>query len=465
MSYPQVVKIFATTQDPDFDCPWQARTPSSSTGSGVIIGARQILTGAHVVANATFLQVQKISAPEKLVARLTAVCHDCDLALLTVDDHDLASGLEPAVIGDLPDLRDKVSVVGFPVGGEEISITEGVVSRIEVQRYSHSQRHLLAVTVDAAINEGNSGGPVFKDGKVAGIAFQKMHSADNIGELVPGPMLRHFLAGIEAGKAADVPGLGLSTQNLENPRLRDHVGLTADETGVLVTTVEFGGSAWGVLKPGDALLSIDGLRIASNGTVRYRDRYRTRYDVVLCQRYVGDRIELEVLRDGKRSMMSLELAPLTHLVPRSTYDQPPTYFVWGGLVFQRLTRDFLTTWDKWWNKAPKEFLNYYYSGVRTLERQEIVILTQILADELTVGYEHLYNEGVASVNGTTPTDMNHFVRLVEAASGDVQIRTTSDGLIVLDAGEVRAAHSRILGRYHISRDRSPDLDPTRSSIS
>jgi S1-C subfamily serine protease len=457
MSYPQVVKIFATTQDPDFDCPWQARTPSSSTGSGVIIGPRQILTGAHVVANGTFLQVQKISAPDKLVARLTAVCHDCDLALLTVDDHDLTRGLEPAVIGELPDLRDKVSVVGFPVGGEEISITEGVVSRIEVQRYSHSQRHLLAVTVDAAINEGNSGGPVFKDGKVAGIAFQKLSGADNIGELVPAPMLKHFLAGIDAGKPPDVPGLGMTTQNLENPRLRRHVGLATDETGVLVTTVEYGGSAWGVLRPGDALLSIDGLRIANNGTVRFRDRYRTRYDVVLCQRYVGDRVDFQVLRDGERSVMSVELQPLVHLVPRSTYDRPPTYFVWGGLVFQRLTRDFLTTWDKWWNKAPKEFLNDYYSGVRTLERQEVIILTQILADEFNVGYEHLYNEGVASVNDTKPIDMAHFVRLIEAATGDVRIRTTSDGIIVLDADEVRAAHERILRHYHITRDRSPDL--------
>ena len=66
-------------------------------------------------------------------------------------------------------------------------------------------------------------------------------------------------------------------------------------------------------------------------------------------------------------------------------------------MFQPLTRDYLTTWDKWWNKAPKEFLNYYYLGYRTPQQHEVVILTQILADEINVGYAHLYNEAVATL--------------------------------------------------------------------
>src|SRR6185503_19511949 len=221
MAYPEVVRVFATTQDPDFDAPWQARTPSSSTGSGVVIGPGEILTGAHVIANATFIQVQKPSAPDKAVARVKAVSHDSDLALLeVVEPAGFLDDIKPAEVGDLPKLRDEVQVVGYPVGGEEISITEGVVSRIEVQRYSHSQRHLLAVTVDAAINAGNSGGPVFGDGKVVGIAFQKLTGVDNIGEMVPPPLIRAFLDGVAASKRPEIPALGIATQNLENPLLR-----------------------------------------------------------------------------------------------------------------------------------------------------------------------------------------------------------------------------------------------------
>ena len=84
MSFPQVVKIYATTQAPNFDCPWQADSPSASTGSGVIIAPGLILTGAHVVSHATFLQVQKYSDATKEIAELHAVCHEADLALLSV---------------------------------------------------------------------------------------------------------------------------------------------------------------------------------------------------------------------------------------------------------------------------------------------------------------------------------------------------------------------------------------------
>ena len=458
--------MFATSQDPDFDGPWQARTPSNSTGSAVVIGNRLLLTGAHVVANATFLQIQKVSHPDKAIARVKAVSHDCDLALLeVVEPADFLSDIEPAEVGDMPRLRDEVAVVGYPVGGEEISITEGVVSRIEVQRYSHSQRHLLAVTVDAAINAGNSGGPVFGNNKVVGIAFQKLTGVDNIGEMVPPPIIRAFLHGVEKGKRPEIPALGIITQNLENPLLRHQLGLGDNERGVVVLHVDHGGSADGVLEPRDVIMSIDGGAIANNGTVQYMGRHRTRYDVVLGHRYIGDQIKLDIKRNGRTKTVEVELTRWLPLVPRSRYDLPPQYFVYGGLVFQTLTRDYLTTWDKWWNKAPKEFLNYYYLGVRTAEQHEVVILTQILADEINVGYAHLYNEAVATLNGKKPLDMVDFVQTLSNAHGVVEIVTTSGGMIVLDADDVRKATARILARYHIPRDRTPGLPGAQPQVS
>jgi S1-C subfamily serine protease len=465
VAYPEVIRVFATSQDPDFDGPWQARTPSNSTGSAVVIGPGLLLTGAHVVANATFLQVQKPSHPDKAIARVKAVSHDCDLALLeVVEPADFLADIEPAEVGVMPKLRDEVAVVGYPVGGEEISITEGVVSRIEVQRYSHSQRHLLAVTVDAAINAGNSGGPVFGDGKVVGIAFQKLTGVDNIGEMVPPPIIRAFLDGVEKGKRPDIPALGITTQNLENPLLRRQLGLGDHEHGVVVLHVDHGGSADGVLEPRDVITRIDGHPIANNGTVQYMGRHRTRYDVVLGHRYIGDTMKLDIKREGRTKHVEVELKRWTPLVPRSRYDEPPQYFVYGGLVFQQLTRDYLTTWDKWWNKAPKEFLNYYYLGFRTAQQHEVVILTQILADEINVGYAHLYNEAVATINGHAPLDMVEFVQALSSARGVVEITTTSGGIIMLDADEVRKATPRILARYHIPRDRTPGLPGAQPAV-
>lgn len=465
MQYRGVVRVYATTQSGDHENPWQSTTPQSTTGSGVIIEGDRILTGAHVVADATFLQVQKINAPDKVLARVLAVCHDADLALLTVEDPSFFAGTEPAKFGALPHLRDKVVVAGYPIGGEEISITEGVVSRIEVQRYSHSQRVLLAATVDAAINPGNSGGPVYRGDKVVGIAFQKLENADNIGEMVPPPLILRFLEAVAAGQPTDVPSLGVAIQGLENPTLRRHLGLLPGESGVRVAAVDFGGSAWGVLQPGDVLLAIAGLPIANNHTVRlpggegFGDGLRTRFDVVMGTRHIGEPIDLTIRRAGERMEVTVTLRAHADLVPRHQHDQRPSYFIFGGMVFQRLTRDYLATWSQWTKNAPKEFLHLYYSGVRTPERRDVVVLTQMLADGINQGYDHLHDESILRVNGVAPVDLNAFVAIIDAATDRVIMELSRGGLIVLDVAEAREADRSILARYHISRDRSTDLDP------
>ncbi len=455
-----VVRIYATTQDPDYDSPWQAAVPYSSTGSGVVVADNKILTGAHVVANGTFIQVQKVAEPEKRVAQVISICHDCDLALLEVADPDFMNDIEIATIGDLPHLRDRVAVLGFPVGGQEVSVTEGVVSRIEVQRFSHSQRYLLAVTVDAAINSGNSGGPVFKDGQVVGIAFQKLGDAEGIGELVPTPIIKHFLAAADKGhRRLRIPGLGITTQEIENPFLRTRLGLERRGGGVLVLSVEHDGSAWGAVQPGDVLLELDAARIASNATIQLFGQYRTRYDAMLGWRSTGDVVPLKVNRNGQILTVEIKLKPMTYLVPRDQYDVAPTYYIFGGLVFQPLSRNLLETWENWWDKAPKELLHLYYSGTRTAQQHEVVVLTQVLAEETNVGYDGLESECVASVNGKKPLDMIDFARMLDAANGMVEIRTTADSFIAFDAAAARAANTTILKRYHIPADRSPDLRP------
>ena len=460
MNAGSVVRIFCTSQTPDYDAPWQAQTPSSSTGSGVVIDDRRILTGAHVVANATFVQVQKIDDPTKYTATLVGVCHDADLALLQVDDPRFHSGLSPAPLGELPALRDRVSVVGFPVGGQEVSVTEGIVSRIEVQRYSHSRRRLLAITVDAAINSGNSGGPVFRGDEVVGIAFQSLRDAENIGEVVPTVLIRRFLQAVEKGRSVDVPSLSIWVQGLESPTLRRSAGLPDDRSGVLVVAVPSGSSGDGVLQPGDVLMSVDGHPIANNGTVRYLGRFRTDVPAVLGDKFVGDALPATVWRDGAVHDLQLTLQPLTVLAERNRYDVRPRYFVYGGLVFQPLSRDFLATWREWWKNAPAEFLFAYWSGMPSPACEERVVLSQVLADELTVGYTKRNNELVDTVGGVAPRNLAHLVALIEAAAArgePLVIRTTWGFQVVLDPAEVAERQPHILARYRIPADRSEEL--------
>src|SRR4029079_13182777 len=102
----------------------------------------------------------KAGEPQKYRARVEFVAHDCELAVLTVDDPEFFQGVKPLKLGELPRQRDKIAAYGFPAGGDDLSITEGTVSRVELTRYTHSDLDLLAVQTNAAITPGNSGGPV-----------------------------------------------------------------------------------------------------------------------------------------------------------------------------------------------------------------------------------------------------------------------------------------------------------------
>ena len=118
----------------------------------------------------------------------------------------------------LPGLQEPVRVVGYPIGGVAISVTSGVVSRIEVTSYSHGCSELLGLQIDAAINSGNSGGPAFNTlDECVGVAFQslKHEDAENIGYVIPTPVIDHFITDYDRnGQYTGFPTLGLEWQKL-----------------------------------------------------------------------------------------------------------------------------------------------------------------------------------------------------------------------------------------------------------
>lgn len=338
--------MFTVSCSPNFFLPWQNKTQGEKTGSGVVMllplfdvpNGICVLTNAHVVSDQTFVQVRRHGSSVKFQARVYAVGHDCDLAVLTVDDPkffadstqpiststtaaaapaagpgrgdeddndgptnqaaaapsatmttaataivttaatamttDAVRQVRPPPMGDVPNLQEQVSVMGFPSGGDNLSITSGVVSRVELTNYVHGAAELLAIQLDAAINPGNSGGPALQGGKMVGLAFQNLPGMDNIGYVIPTPIIRRFLHDIEtdAGKTrkaseskeenqsatergvgsltwevaknqsrtlqhAGFCTLGVKCQALDNPALRSYFGMLPSETGVLITSV------------------------------------------------------------------------------------------------------------------------------------------------------------------------------------------------------------------------------------
>ncbi|MCK5178442.1 MAG: serine protease, partial [Candidatus Omnitrophica bacterium] len=285
-----VVKVFVTFNRMDYYRPWQSKGIRAGGGSGAIIKGNRILTNAHVVADHTFIQVKKDSDPKKYTAKVVAIGHDCDLALLQVDDPDFFDGVTPLAFGDLPKQQDSVLVIGYPQGGGKISITEGVVSRVEVTAYVQSSRHLLTVQIDAAINPGNSGGPVIQDEKIVGIAMQIFQSGDNIGYMIPVPVIQHFLKDLDDGGYEGFPMLGIDYKNTENATLREFYGIIKEEGGILVNKVLPFSPASGNLEEGDVILEINGVPIGEDGTFPFRGNERLSLIHLITKEHVGDTI-------------------------------------------------------------------------------------------------------------------------------------------------------------------------------
>jgi len=459
-----VVKIYTVTNKYDYYEPWQKMGQNSRNGSGCIISGKRILTNAHVVANQTFIQVRRAGEAKKYTAEVEVVAHECDLAILKVNEDSFFSGVKPIDIGSLAETRDKVAVYGFPEGGDELSVTEGVVSRVENRKYTHSLAELLACQIDAAINSGNSGGPVIKGDKLVGVAFQAMSggNAENIGYMVPTPVVGHFLADIRDGKYDGIPDLGIAWQDMENPDIKSKYAMTAQQTGVLVNNVYPDSPARGIIEAEDIILSIDGKTVENDGTIEFRDGERTSFDYLIQDKYINDTVELDLLRKNKMITLTVKLSKPSHdlrLVPYEEYDVAPTYFILGGLVFQPLTVNFLKLWgDKWHHEASKNLLNQYYYGQPAAGKREIVVLSKVLADEINVGHHNVHDKIVYYVNDKRIANMNDLVNAFESYEGKYHVILDEMGhRIVLEKKKVDENGRSILQKYGINSDRSRDL--------
>jgi len=455
-----VVKIYTVCNRHNYYDPWQMYGQEMRSGSGCIMDGKRILTNAHVVGDQTFIQVKRAGQAKKYTAFVKMVAHECDLAILGVEDDSFFSGVEPLEIGELPRVRDKVAVYGFPQGGDELCITEGVVSRVEHHWYVHSREYLLTCQIDAAINPGSSGGPVIKDDKIVGVAFQA-GSGENIGYMVSVPIIEHFLKDIEDGKYDGIPDIGIFYQEMENPDIRQRYKMSEEQTGILINKIYPGSPAEGVLKSEDIILSIDGKSIANDGTIEFRKGERTSFKYIVQNKYIGDTVELQILRNGELKKVEIKLtktAGAFRLVPNEQYDVSPIYYILGGLVFEPLTLNFLKTWGvSWYDNAPRNLVNHYLFGEPTEGQKEVIILVKVLADEVNVGYHNRRYEVISEVNGRKIKDMRDLVDALENNKDRYHIIVNDRGYrIILDRLKVEESAQRILKKYGISSEKFLD---------
>ena len=451
-----IVKIYTVSKATNYLEPWNSSVQRSS-GSGSIISGNRILTNAHVIANETFIEVKKYGDTKRYEAEVLFVSHDTDLALLEVKDKDFFKGTTPLSFGTLPKIQDKVTVYGYPMGGHTISVSTGIVSRIEHNRYVHSGKHFLAIQIDAAINPGNSGGPTISNGKIVGVVMQGISFSQNIGYMVPVDIIQHFLKDVEDGKHDGFPKLGIMTDKIENPSLKEYYHLAEEEGGILVVDIVHNSILKEVLQKEDIITSIDGHKIESDGTVEFRDKQYTHFKYFIDVHQYGDKVSLEVLRKGKKLSLNVTL-PKTSSKEKSTYsqleyDKMPTYFMLGGYVFSPITQNLLNS-----SVNPVLSLRYAATKFPKKEKQELVVLLKVLASSHTRGDYGIGMWYIEKVNGKEFKDFKEFYALVMNSKEKFVVLEDEDGAkVVINKEEALSAESELLKRYSIKANKSDDL--------
>ena len=453
---PSIVKIYTVSKATNYMEPWNSSVRRSS-GSGSIISGNRILTNAHVVANETFLEVKKYGDTKRYQAKVIEVSHDTDLALLEVDDKDFFKNAQALEFRTLPKIQDKVTVYGYPMGGNTISVSTGIVSRIEHNHYAHSGKRFLSIQIDAAINPGNSGGPAISNDKIVGVVMQGITMSQSIGYMVPVDIIQHFLKDVSDGKRDGFPKLGIMTDKIENPTLKEYYHLKEEEGGILVVDIVHNSVLKDVLKKEDIITSIDGHKIESDGTVEFRSKQYTHFKYFIDLHQYGDEVSLTVLREGKKLNLKVKL-PETSSREHSTYaqleyDKMPSYFMLGGYVFSPLTQNLLDA-----SGSAVLELRYKATKFPTKEKQDLIVLLKVLASSNTRGDYGISLWNIDKVNGEKFKNFKDFYTLVMNSKEKYIVIEDEDGAkVVINKEKALASEESLLKRYSIKSNKSEDL--------
>jgi len=457
-----LVRITATAVDPDYKAPWNAGALQRGVGAGFVISGNRIMTNAHVVANSRYITVERDGDPNKYPAQVLFIANDCDLALITVPAKDFFKNMLPLKLGGIPTLESTVSAYGYPIGGERMSVTTGIVSRIDFQLYTHSSvdQH-LAIQISAQINPGNSGGPVMQDGKVVGVAFQGYSGdvAQGVAYMIPTPVINRFLKDISNGQYDEYPDLAITYAKLQNPAQRKYLGLKDDDRGVLVGSVVTAGPSDGILKSGDVLLSIDGHPIASDANVEM-DGERSQFEEVVERKFKGDSVKVDILRDKQPMTVTIKLfKPWPYSIQGHSYDVRPRYVLYGGLLFQPLNLDMLEAY-RTSDLRLRHYFEYFILDQIYVDHPDVIVLSNILPDPIN-SYLTPYRGGIVDeVNGKKIRTLAELSEAFAQAPERLVIRMIGDGPpLVLDRNKVEAARERIKTRYNVLKEQNLEDKP------
>lgn len=450
-----ILRVNSTNQAYDFFRPWTKKAPFARRGLGTLIDGGRILVTAELVANNTFIELEKAATAEKSSATVERVDYECNLAILRPTDPAFIAEMKPMALDRAVHVGDRATVLQLEANGE-IAQTLGTVTSISVGGYPLDNMGLLLFRLSAPMQQrdGSFTLPAVRDGKLIGL-LMRYDSRSQTADLISSPVIEHFLA--EAGKETygGFARAGIAFSSTRDPQLRRYIGLN-EPGGVYITDVIKGGPADKAgLKTGDVVLAANDKPLDQDGNYDDPEFGRIAFShITNTIAHPGDTVDFRIFREGKilNVPVKMEARDRSKILSESyVVDRAPRYVILGGMVFMELSRPYLQEWGGDWPKEAPQRLVYYDAFQNELpsDRDKIVFISQILPSPDTIGYEGLDNLVVSKVNGREIRNLND---LAEAAGHPVdgfqKIELEEDpGVLFLDAASIEANRDQLIRKY------------------
>jgi len=414
-----IVTVLVTRRPPDLGRPWTKQPPIEVTGTGVVIPGHRVLTNQHVVSYASRILVQPDGSSDKLVASVAAAKPGIDLASLQLEDESFFDKHPPIAISEaLPTPGEAVSVYGYPVGGETLSITKGVVSRIEYVTYYFMRG--LRMQIDAALNPGNSGGPAVMQGKCVGIVASSFPSAEKVGYVIPAEEIRAFLAAAARGDLRYRPRLDpMEQQGLENDALRASAKVPQGASGLLVRRMVVD-KPDDPLRKWDVIAAIGDHELDNSGMVQVQPNLRLAFDYFLPGLARDGRVPLTILRDGQKTPVEVPVRYGSDLLVKPLDGAYPSYVILGPLAFTVAYAEHLIALKPNLDALVlrhSPLVERAVAPVRFEDEQLVLGPSKLFPHRIAKGYNLPPFAVLARVNGTEVKNLRHLIELVRTSQG------------------------------------------------
>ncbi len=402
-----VVRVNSTNQTYDFFRPWSKKNPFVRHGLGTVLAGNRVIVTAETISNHSYVELERAESGAKTSANVVCVDYEANIALLEPTSEKFLDGLKPVEMIQDAVVGDRVNVVQLE-SNDALVTTPGPITTIEVGHYQLEGNNYLLYRLSLPLQyrEGSFTAPVIKDGKLAGILMRYDPRAQSV-DVLPSPVIAHFLKDFEDGHYQGFPRAGFEFAPTRDPQLRHYAKLPLTGGGVYVTNVaKDTPAAAGGLLAGDVILDLGGQAIDQDGN--YDEPIYGKISMnhlITTKSFVGDKLPMKVSRNGEPKDLEITLShrpPQDYVSQPYVIDEPPNYYVVGGLIFQELSRQYLKEWGGDWQKqAPQRlvYLDRFQSTLVTDARKRIVVLSQVLPMASTIGYEEINYQVVKAVNG------------------------------------------------------------------